>query len=246
MLTPMQFAMVGAAAFAASTLRAFTGFGFALIAVPVFSLFLSPANAVVLSATLTLSVSSITYKTWWGDFPWQYLPPVLAGSLLGTAVGVYFLRGLDAADFKLWIGASVLFAAVMLAVTKPKQRGKPPVTVSGTTGILSGLMNGAFAIPGPPVIVYAMAYISDAKASRAFLIGFFAMSNAVSLVMFEVAGIVTAAPLLMLLAALPLSMLGDRAGTWLFHKVGSGSYRPIALFVTGVLGLVNILSGLAS
>ena len=129
---------------------------------------------------------------------------MLAGSLLGTAA--HFLSGLDAADFKLWIGASVLFAALVLAVTKPKQRYATRYRI-GNHGCFIWAMNGAFAIPGPPVIVYAMAYISDAKASR-FLIGFFAMSNAVSLVMFQVAGIVTAAPLL--LVALPLSMLGDR------------------------------------
>ena len=57
LLSPLQLIAVGATALAAALLRAFTGFGFAMIAVPVFSLLLLPNEAVVLAATLTLAIS---------------------------------------------------------------------------------------------------------------------------------------------------------------------------------------------
>ncbi len=47
----------------AAVMRAFTGFGFALTAVPVFSLFMSPVQAVLLSVLLGLSMSVITLRT---------------------------------------------------------------------------------------------------------------------------------------------------------------------------------------
>ena len=53
-LPPLQLAAVIGTAFLAALLRAFTGFGFAMIAVPVFSLLLLPAEAVVLAASLTM------------------------------------------------------------------------------------------------------------------------------------------------------------------------------------------------
>jgi uncharacterized membrane protein YfcA len=53
----------------ASILRSFTGFGFALTAVPVFSLFLSPTDSVVLSAALTLSSNLLGVRTYWGIVP---------------------------------------------------------------------------------------------------------------------------------------------------------------------------------
>ena len=43
----------------AALIRAFTGFGFAMLAVPVFSLLLLPGDAVVLSAVLALSLIHI-------------------------------------------------------------------------------------------------------------------------------------------------------------------------------------------
>ena len=68
LLSPLQLIAVGGTALAAALLRAFTGFGFAMIAVPVFSLLLLPNEAVVLAATLTIAVSSTSYKEWWGTF----------------------------------------------------------------------------------------------------------------------------------------------------------------------------------
>ena len=50
----------------AAVMRAFTGFGFALMAVPLLSLFLLPTDAVVLVALLTLTTSLVTYRAWWG------------------------------------------------------------------------------------------------------------------------------------------------------------------------------------
>ena len=105
-------------------------------------------------------------------------------------------------------------------------------------------MNGAFAIPGPPVVVYAMAVIHEAASARAFLMAFFCASNVLGLVMFSIAGMVTLTPLLLLVLAFPLTFLGDKTGIALFHRFGSGSYRPVALVVALRLGFWNVYSGL--
>jgi uncharacterized membrane protein YfcA len=60
----------------ASVLRAFTGFGFALTAVPVFALFLAPVEAVVLSASLTLLSSLLTMRTFWAVVPLRPMLPL--------------------------------------------------------------------------------------------------------------------------------------------------------------------------
>ena len=103
LLSPLQLVAVGGTALAAALLRAFTGFGFAMIAVPVFSLLLLPNEAVVLAATLTIAVSSTSYKEWWGKFPVDQFTPMILGSLAGTAVGVYLLSGMSRSEFQLWI-----------------------------------------------------------------------------------------------------------------------------------------------
>ena len=90
-LTPATLALLMSSVLFAALMRAFSGFGFAMMAVPVFSLFLEPADAVVLAAILTLSVSALTYKAWWGQFDIRVFMPMLGGSVVGTAIGVMFL-----------------------------------------------------------------------------------------------------------------------------------------------------------
>jgi uncharacterized membrane protein YfcA len=85
--------------------------------------------------------------------------------------------------------------------------------IAAGTGLLSGLMNGAFAIPGPPVIIYAMACIPEPANSRGFLMAFFMMSSLISLTTFTVSGLVTTTPFYLLMLSLPAMLMGDRLGT---------------------------------
>lgn len=244
LLSPLQLIAVGGTALAAALLRAFTGFGFAMIAVPVFSLLLLPNEAVVLAATLTIAVSSTSYKEWWAKFPVDQFTPMILGSLAGTAVGVYLLSGMSRSEFQLWIGLSVIVATLATALVRPSNKGSVPKSVTAGTGIASGLMNGAFAIPGPPVVVYTMAVITDPGAARAFLMAFFFASNVLAVVMFTVADMVTATPLLLLLLAFPMSFIGDQLGHRAFHRFGGNAYRPVALVVALALGGWNTYAGL--
>jgi uncharacterized membrane protein YfcA len=197
-----------------------------------------------LAATLTIAVSSTSYKEWWGKFPVDQFTPMILGSLAGTAVGVYLLSGMSRSEFQLWIGLSVMGATLATALIKPSNTVSVPKSVTAGTGIASGLMNGAFAIPGPPVVVYAMAVISDPAAARAFLMAFFFASNVLAVVMFTVADMVTATPLLLLVLAFPMSFIGDQLGHRAFHRFGGNSYRPVALVVALALGGWNTYAGL--
>ena len=119
-----------------------------MIAVPVFSLLLLPSEAVVLAASLTIAVSTTSYKEWWGKFPVDQFKPMILGSLGGTAVGVYLLSGMSKADFQLWIGLSVIAATLVTALVKPTNKVRVPKRLTFGTGIASGLMNGALRFLG--------------------------------------------------------------------------------------------------
>ncbi len=83
----------------AAVMRAFTGFGFALTAVPVFSLFMVPNQAVVLSALLALSVSLVTLKTYWGKYPLKPLLPMIGFAVVGTVLGTSLLANVSSQAF---------------------------------------------------------------------------------------------------------------------------------------------------
>jgi uncharacterized protein len=226
----VQLGLVWAVVVLAAVLRAFTGFGFGLAAVPVFALLMAPTQAVVLSSSLALTMSLLTLRTYWGRYPLKPLLPMLAMALVGTLGGAFLLVDISPRQFKLWIGLAVIAACVLLSTYRPG-RHQPGLALGGATGLVSGILNGAFAIPGPPVIIYAMATESDAVRSRALLMTFFLFSAMLALATYTAAGFVTPASPALFLLAFPAMWVGDKLGYSLFRRFGTAMYRRVALVV---------------
>ena len=225
----------------AAVLRAFTGFGFALAAMPVFALLMPPSEAVVLSASLTLAVNLITLKSYWGAFPLRPLVPMLLMAGLGTWLGAGLLDRFSPQQFRFWIGAAVIAACLLLAFYRPRRHQHGP-WLGGLTGAASGVLNGAFAIPGPPVIVYAMATEPTPARSRALLMTFFLGSALMALATYATAGFVSPRSPWLFLLAFPAMSLGDKLGFWLFARHGGRLYRRVALLVLFLIGASIMLA----
>ncbi len=226
----------------AALLRAFTGFGFALAAVPVYALVLPPSQAVVLCASLALVLGVQTAP--------QYLHalersqwPVFVAAVPGTLLGVSLLRQLDADQFRLVLGLVTIAASLVLARYRPH-----PVAVHAglraVTGFASGVLNGAFAVPGPPVIVYAMATVKEPLRSRAFMIGFFSFSSLLALVGFSWLGFLSWQSLWLALMVYPAMYAGDRLGYRLFEVHGGAHYRRTAVLTCLLIGVSITLRAL--
>lgn len=230
----------------ASILRSFTGFGFALAAVPIFSLFLTPVQAAVLCVTLSLGIGVITLPTYWDKNCFKPLVPLLLLSLIGTPIGALVLIDIPPRFFKLGIGICVIISCIFLAFCRPsKTPGKIFRPVSGSiAGLLSGLLNGAFAIPGPPIIIYVMATEIEPMRSRSMMITFFTLSSFLALTTYTLNGFVSLQSISLFLCSMPVMYLGDRLGFLLLQRFGTTLYRRlsfITLFAIGVLSLVQAL-----
>ncbi|MFK7831264.1 MAG: TSUP family transporter [Congregibacter sp.] len=220
----------------AALLRAFTGFGFSLGAVPVLSLFVAPTDAVVITLGLLLTVSVFSIKKYWTPGTVQPLVPILLFAILGTAVGASLLRSLSVVQFQLWIGLGVVLACLALSFYRPKAL-RVGFILRAVTGLCSGLMNGALAIAGPPIIILTMATESSAQKSRAILMTYFMFISVIGLLMYATLGYITVRSLCMLLLALPAMLLGDALGHAVFSRFGTQMHRTIAL---GALYFVGI------
>ena len=232
----LQLLLVAGVVVLAAILRAFTGFGFGLAAVPVFSLLMTPQEAVVLSLSLTFAVSLLTVKTYWGKTPLRPMVSMLLLAVVGTVIGAALLATISVQQFRLWIGIAVIVACGVLGYYRPGQH-RPGVALGSLAGLGAGVLNGAFAIPGPPVIVYTMATETDPARSRAFLLTFFLFAAAAGLLTHAAAGFVTGSSLLHFLLAFPAMYLGDKLGYLLFQRYGTVGYRRVALVLLFVLGV---------
>jgi uncharacterized membrane protein YfcA len=111
---PGQLLLVWGVVIMAAVLRAFAGFGFGLAAVPVFALFMPPTQAVVLSTSLTLAISLLTFRTYWGGYPLEKMLPMLTLLIVGTGCGAALLSQITPGQFRLWIGLLVIAACIVV------------------------------------------------------------------------------------------------------------------------------------
>lgn len=234
--TGRYFLLSWAAILVAAVLRSFTGFGFALVALPVLALFMLPAEVVVLASALALTISLLSLRSFRKVIAWREMLPLLLMSGLGTAAGALILTSIPVALFQLSVGLSVLAACLGIVVARPDRPLHWP-GLPWLAGLLSGLMNGALAIPGPPMIIYAMLTEPDPARSRALLIAFFIASSALALVSFTAAGIVELQSVKYFLLAFPALFIGDKLGHYLFDRYGSDLYRRVALLALAALGV---------
>lgn len=231
-----QMLAIWSALLFASLLRAFTGFGFALAAMPVLALFVIPTEAVVITAALTLATNLLSAHKFWPETPKRPLVPILMMSVVGTVVGAQLFRGISVAQFQLWVGLGVIAACAMLTFYRPSQQ-RPRQGIALLAGTVSGLMNGAFAIPGPPVIVFAMATQVEASRSRAMLLSYFMLAAVIALIVFAGSGYLTMRSLWMFILGMPAMLMGDRIGHRLFARFGTQMHRRIALTVLYAVGI---------
>ena len=136
---------------AAALARGFSGFGAALIFVPLASALLGPQVAVplllVTDGVMTAGMIPGAART--ADR--GEVLTMAAGALVGVPVGVWVLGSLDPLAIR-W--AIVALAALMLGLLLSGWRyhGRPRAGLTVLVGALSGLFSGAAQIGGPPVV----------------------------------------------------------------------------------------------
>jgi uncharacterized membrane protein YfcA len=243
-----QLALIWAAVIFAAVLRAFTGFGFALAAVPVFSLFLPPSQAVVLGSALILAISLLNIRSFMGVVPLRPVAPLLFMAVLGTGVGVLLLTLISANSFQLWAGMLVILVCAVMTFYKPSASTQNPFAVkvaAAIAGLLAGLMNGVLAMPGPPIIIFTLMTKPDPQHSRAQLMTLLMAAAVIALISYALAGFITEQSLLNFLLAFPAMLLGDKLGSFLFARFGQALYRKVAIVALLAVGVATLFSALS-
>lgn len=182
--------MAGAAVIAlASFVLGLAGFGIGLVAMALLPFLMSPVTAiVVLTIYTTVLVLAILIPVWRHLEPARVLD-MLAGSLVGTPLGVWVLSTLPIATLKRLIGATLVAVALLeWAHVRPRQLVGRGWGVGA--GILAGVAGGAVGTPGPPVILYATTQGWSPRTFKANLQAFFFVNQAVILVGYWWAGLV--------------------------------------------------------
>ncbi len=228
--------VVGATLLAA-TAQTVAGFGFALIAVPLFVLVLDVPGAVGTAALLSFVNVVNVARTVRSHAPWDIVRPVLVGSLCGMPLGLALLLGVSSDALRIAVGSvSILMAAAIglgFTIAAPGRLG------AASVGLVSGVLSTSIAINGPPVVLYLQALRTTPEVFRAAISTFFTLNGVVTLSLFVGSGVIDGDTVSVSLPALPALLLGN----WLGHQI-LPRFRPVT-FHRFVLLLLVLSAGIS-
>ncbi len=235
-LTPLAFAVAAGLTFGSAFIRGLTGFGMAIILVPLLGLIIAPGEAVVLGILLQLLIGPVGLPTILADADRRSAFTISIAALLTTPLGMLALGAItpDMARLLIALVAIAAFGLVLLPV-KPGHR--PGAVETWGTGLASGLLTGFAAMPGPPVVPYYLRQEIEPRVARASMMLVFCMT--------AIAGTLAAwatGHLSMRLGLLALALFVPMvAGNWLgglaFGRVAPPVWRSIVGVVLGIAGL---------
>lgn len=244
-LSPGTLAFLLAVALVAGLARGFSGFGGALIFMPLASTAISPQLA---SATLLLAdgVTALTLIPNAAVTAPKRDPLLLAaGALIGAPLGTLALVHLP--DTWLRWGISVMVLAMLaLLASGLRYRGRSTSPMSIGVGLVSGLFSGAAQLGGPPVVAYLIGRDMPGRAVRASLILFFAMSSLISAASYGLNGLLTVPAVLLAALVAPVFALGLFIGSRLFGFASESLFRLVCfgLIAAAALGGLPVLDRL--
>lgn len=232
-------ALLAAVAFAASLARGFSGFGAALIFMPLASALLGTrvAAPLLLLTDSVMTAAMIPAAVRIADR--HGVLTMAVGALFGVPGGAFLLSTLDPLTLRWAIFAAALAMLVLLGSGwRYRNRPKAPLTV--LVGMISGLFSGAAQIGGPPVVAYWLGGIIPAATVRANIVFFFAISSAIAAVGYLWGGLFTWDIVVLTLLIAPVYGLGAWAGSRMFGLASEGTFRRISLAMIGVAALASM------
>jgi len=238
-LSISHFAVIASILFGAYFVRAVTGFGSALVAVPLLALLLPLSLVVPLIVTLdviaALALSLLDNP--WRTVAWDELGRLIPAAVLGVALGVTLLVGLPEPWLLGGLGLVIIVFGLRSALGV-EPRGRVRQWWAWPAGALGGGIGALFAAGGPPFVIYLTHRSSDKRLVRTTLSVLFLIEGTIRVVAFSIVGLMAQPGLLWgLLGSLPLMVLGLSAGNLVHLRVSPA--RLIHL-----IGLVLILSGI--
>jgi uncharacterized protein len=227
-------------ALVAGLARGFSGFGAALIFMPLASAMVGPKLA-----ASVLMLTDFVFGLPLGLVAMKQVKPVgtglmLIGAILTVPLGTYILASLDALTLRWFIVALVLSMLVILA-SGWRYSGEPKAWLTVVVGAMSGLFSGIAQIGGPPVVAYYMGRKDAAAAQiRASIFLFFAGSSVIGLITYLYGGLIGWDAVKIAAITGPAYGLGIFGGSRMFGLASEVAFRR-ACFALILLGVIMSL-----
>ena len=224
----------------AGTIRAFTGFGGGLVLAPLLSLFMPPADMVVVVLLLNFLTSAQSVPSTWRTTDWQMVFSLSIPALFGVPLGVLLIEWLDANLIRRLIGVIVASLALLMLIGW-KYQGRRGKVQDCVVGVTSGALTAIAGVGGPPLVLYLLsAKDISPVVLRSFFMMFFCFAQLATLVYFLFQGMINQSHVIDSITFVPVYLVSTVLGTYLFKKAVKGSVEIIKRFTLWFLLVVGL------
>jgi hypothetical protein len=238
-------AVSSVAIFGAAIVRGFSGFGFSLLSITAITLVMPQTEIVPSIFLLEIAASLHLIPSIWREIHWRSLGFLMLGCIIGTPIGVTALANVPAAPMTLAMSVLVAGTAVMMLRGFHLEKTPGPVATTAT-GAASGLLNGAFGIGGPPVVLFFFSTPGAAAIGRASVIAYFIGTDTMGLAWDAYHQLITKQTFVQAgLWLLPL-LAGVTIGAKFFRHISEPVFRRWVLRLLMLLALLSAGKAIAA
>jgi len=224
-------------------IRGFLGFGSGLITIPILSYLYSPIFAMVFN--IAIEIPATIYLTYVGakSCKFKEISPMFFAMILTIPIGTIFLVSVNEQLIKIIMSILVIFFVLLIA-SGWKLKATVTKYVLTISGVISGLMQGATGMGGPP---YATVLLSKGDSDNVTRGNILIMSTGIvisAIISFYMFNLFTKELLLTGLITSPIYILATYTGTKFFDLSGNRYYRNISLFSLGLIGVLTLIKAI--
>lgn len=232
-------AAVLAAAMIAGLVRGYTGFGSAMVFMPVASAAFVPQVAIAVMFITDNVMQVILLRSSLKHARWGEFGPLLAGYSLGFPAGLYALVTVDQAAMR-WAISAMILTGLVLIVSGLRIRTAPGLAATVATGTASGIASGSASLGGMVLSLFWLSGPAANEAVRGSSIGFFLFASLISGTLIALAGLFTAEAFRLALWMLAPYGLGMALGNLLFGRADPRLFRPVAFGIIAIAAMTSL------
>jgi len=235
----MQLLSLFAAAILAGVVRGFSGFGAAMVFVPLAAMVVGPATAVVLIFLLDLLPSWALMLTAARHCSWREVLPLALGAGITIPLGAWLLVSADPLALR-WAMPTLSLVAVALLASGWRYNRVPAPALSGAVGAVAGFVGGLTSFYGPPIVLFWLGGPGKHGAVRANLMIFSAFSSIIAGISYASQGLLHRQLMLDAMTLLPVYGAAIWLGTHLFGRASEITFRRLAYALIALAALISL------
>lgn len=226
----------------ASFIQRVTGFGFGIFVMMFFPYILPTfGESITLSGLLAGTTSLLIAIRNWRFIRWRLMGTVLLFNVLVSYIAIEYMASLSNATMKRVFGVALILIALYFLFFDGKLKMLlRSYTAQAGIGIISGIMGGMFAMPGPPIVLYSIGVINDKREYVATLQALFFTLNIFYTLFRLKVGFFAESTLTLWAFCLFGCFIGAWAGARLFRLISLPLLKKIVYLLMIVSGFVAV------